>query len=256
MQHMQDKEFDNLFKDKFRDAEIEPSANLWANIEKELEPKKKRTFPIYWMAAATIAIAFTALLMFQNDEVTVLRGKGETAAEVKPSAKTDPIVSGSATTGTTPEHATASLGKNEVKAPKESNSQVITPNNNPVENNLPKNQVAVQPNLPNDHLPIKQQDPKPINVEPIKEVVTVEAPTVTAQATTKTNSLDAGEIAEHGNTERKGIRNVGDLVNYVVDKVDKRDKKLVRFNTDEDDNSSIIGINIGFLKLNKKNKDR
>ena len=56
--------------------------------------------------------------------------------------------------------------------------------------------------------------------------------------------------------ERKGIRNVGDLVNFVVDKVDKRDKKLLHFNTDEDDNSSLVGINIGFLKLNKKNKDR
>ena len=49
MQQMQDKEFDKLFKDRFEDAEIEPSANLWANIEHELAPKKKRVFPIYWM---------------------------------------------------------------------------------------------------------------------------------------------------------------------------------------------------------------
>jgi hypothetical protein len=32
MQHMPDKDFDNLFRDKFMDAEIEPSANLWARI--------------------------------------------------------------------------------------------------------------------------------------------------------------------------------------------------------------------------------
>ena len=50
MQHMPDKEFDQLFRDKFNDAEIEPSANLWASIDQKLEPKRKRTFPIYWMA--------------------------------------------------------------------------------------------------------------------------------------------------------------------------------------------------------------
>ena len=46
MHHMQDKEFDQLFKDKFDDAQIEPSANLWANIEAELVPKRKRVFPV------------------------------------------------------------------------------------------------------------------------------------------------------------------------------------------------------------------
>jgi hypothetical protein len=54
-------------------------------------------------------------------------------------------------------------------------------------------------------------------------------------------------------TETKpSIRNIGDLVNLVVEKIDKRDKKLIRFATDDDDNSSLVGINIGFIKLNKK----
>jgi restriction endonuclease S subunit len=49
----------------------------------------------------------------------------------------------------------------------------------------------------------------------------------------------------------KGIRNVGDLINFVVDKVDKREKKVIQFATDED-NSSIVALNIGFIKFNKK----
>ena len=65
MQHMPDKDFDNLFRDKFMDAEIEPSVNLWAKIEDQLEPRRKRTLPIYWMAAASIVIAFTAILVFR-----------------------------------------------------------------------------------------------------------------------------------------------------------------------------------------------
>lgn len=66
------------------------------------------------------------------------------------------------------------------------------------------------------------------------------------------NTISETEIA----TEKKGIRNVGDLVNFVVEKIDKRDKKLIRFNTDDDDNSSIVGINLGFVRLNPKNKNR
>ena len=68
MQHMPDKEFDKLFKDKFNDAKIEPSANLWANIQKELAPKRRRIVPIYWMAAASILIAVSAMLVFQKTE--------------------------------------------------------------------------------------------------------------------------------------------------------------------------------------------
>ena len=44
---------------------------------------------------------------------------------------------------------------------------------------------------------------------------------------------------------------MGDLINFVVDKVDKREDKLIRFDTD-DDNSSLIGINIGMIRFSKK----
>ena len=63
------------------------------------------------------------------------------------------------------------------------------------------------------------------------------------------------ELIETEGRERKGIRNVGDVINFVVDKLDKREKKLIQFKTDDDDNSSLIAVNIGILKFNsKKNK--
>ena len=111
----------------------------------------------------------------------------------------------------------------------------------------------MQPNEPIVRLAIKRTDPIPIDVLPITPT---ENPIVIAQVAPQ-QTVDNNTINEFENTtERKGIRNVGDLVNYVVDRVDKRDKKLLRFNTDDDDNSSLVGINIGFLKLSKKNKDR
>lgn len=40
MQHKPDKEWDNLFRNKFEDAEITPSANVWENIEANYHLKK------------------------------------------------------------------------------------------------------------------------------------------------------------------------------------------------------------------------
>jgi hypothetical protein len=249
MQHMPDKEFDKLFKDRFEDAEIMPSANLWANIEKELEPKKKRTLPIYWMAAASIAVLITVMLVFQKKEVIQLRGAAETV-NVKPNVVEQPndlpsedMLSG----GPIQKMAAKNQVSPAIETPKKAIMKVK-------EDISEKDQLALQPSSNNNRLPIKQQDPKPIDVLPIKEVPVEN--NVSIALLPVNDKIESGEISEAGNIERKGIRNVGDLVNYVVDKVDKRDKKLVRFETDDDDNSSIIGINIGFLRLNKKNKDK
>lgn len=244
MQHMPDKEFDQLFRDKFEDAEIAPSANLWANIEQQLEPKRKRSMPIYWMAAASVAVAITALLVFQKSEKIQLRADNITAAVVEPS--TENVVA-------------SANGNNEVSRTVITDASTLAPVRTSVkvskvapENKLQNFQLALQPNTNEDRLPIKQQDVKPLDVLPVKELIT-ENPTVIAYQPQQ-NPTDNMISETDPITERKGIRNVGDIVNYVVDKVDKRDKKLVRFSTDDDDNSSIIGINIGFLKFNKRNK--
>ena len=236
MQHIQDKDFDNLFRDKFIDAEIEPSANLWAKIEDQLAPKRKRIIPMYWMAAASIAIAITAMLIFEKTEKIQLRADDVITNIEKP------VVQDVVTT-TVDEKSSTNLVVSKVKV-----QIAATIKNEAPEDNIKNIQEVVQPNITLARLPIKQADPKPIDV-------LVENPIVIAQVAPQQQNMDNDLIDEMDNTTtRKGIRNVGDLVNYVVDKVDKRDKKLVRFNTDDDDNSSIIGINIGFLKLNKKSK--
>ena len=246
MQHMPDKDFDNLFRDKFMDAEIEPSTNLWAKIEDQLEPKRKRILPIYWVAAASVAIAFTALLVFQKSDKIQLHPDEVTAVVTNPiemPSTIDESASTSAETSVVADRNFASI--------KQTASYTKVIPYAATEAVIKNNEVAVQPNILTPRLDIKRADPKPIDVV---TVTPVENPIVMAQVVPQSKA-DGDVMSEIGNTtERKGIRNVGDLVNYVVDKVDKRDKKIVRFNTDDDDNSSIIGINIGFLKLNKKNR--
>jgi len=247
MQHMPDKEFDQLFRDKFNEAEIEPSTNLWANIETQLAPKRKRVFPIYWMAAASIAIAITAMLLLQKKEVIQLRGEVTAATDVPTATDSKSILA---------DH-TPSISISESSATSKSTRSFVSAESKKVkvyQANLPEEKyinTGLQPDAQTDRLAIKTMDVKPLDVLPVKETAT-ENPIVIASIPTNTNSNTITETEDV--TERKGIRNVGDIVNYVVDKVDKRDKKLVKFNTDDDDNSSIVGINIGFLKFNKKNR--
>jgi hypothetical protein len=236
MPQMPDKEFDQLFRDKFTDAEIEPSTNLWASIEEKLEPKRKKVFPIYWMAAAVAVIAFAAMLLLQKEEKMKLHGKSDVIAKVVENEQTDlPKVESKNTT--------ENVVANKVLVNAEKAKIIVK---QPVENNLKNFDVALQPSQPNNHLPVKQTDIKPVE-KPLNNEVMI------AQVEPQ-KDLTENVIGETETVERKGIRNVGDLVNFVVDKVDKRENKLIKFNTDDDDNSSIIGINIGFVKLNKKHR--
>ena len=67
-------------------------------------------------------------------------------------------------------------------------------------------------------------------------------------------SIRADDVAGgEDQTDNKGIRNVGDVVNLIVNKVDKRKDKFIQFRTDDDD-SSISAINIGPFKFGKKKK--
>lgn len=251
MQHMPDKEFDNLFRDRFKDAEITPSANLWANIEQQLVPQRKRSFPIYWVAAATIAVAFTAMLAFQKTEKIQLRLDQATAKVTAPSANetADMLETGSsehtlAVNDATVSHTRFAAAQASHRSLKAVAAVQLTADSS-------KNiQLAVQPNVNDVRLAIKQADVRPLDVLTRKEEV-VENPIVLSSVVAKPNIENVITETE-SSTERKGIRNIGDIVNYVVEKVDKREKKFLKFNTDDDDNSSIIGINIGFIKLNSK----
>jgi hypothetical protein len=53
--------------------------------------------------------------------------------------------------------------------------------------------------------------------------------------------------------KKHGIRTFGDLINVVVAKVDKRPDKVIHFSdSDDDEESNITGINLGFVKVKKE----
>jgi hypothetical protein len=234
MQQMQDSEFDKLFREKLGEAEIQPSANLWDSIAGQLGPKKRRGLPIFWMAAAVVLLALLVALLMPETEKIRLQGSGIASSmapvidveEVASTAGDEPI------TALKEEHKSTPL----VIAPRITNADVK------------KDFAVMQPIPTNDHLVSKGPEATPpVMISSDQEPVKIDTDVVIANADV---AVADNSITE--SNERRGIKNVGDLVNYVVEKVDKRDKKFIKFNTDEDDNSSLVAINIGIFKFNKR----
>ncbi|ETZ24000.1 hypothetical protein [Pedobacter sp. V48] len=232
---MQDKAFDQLFRDKFEGAEIQPSADLWNGISEELSPKPKRSLPVYWMAAAVAVIVATIglLMPMQKTEKIRLQAPEMARNEVTPV----PVVK-------TP--AQVREVSSTVADKVESTPLIIAPRIKL--SSREKELAALQPKATTDR-PVNKQ-PEVVStlakVEPKEEAPKEEVMIAKAEPAEYT---DVAVEPEH--QENKGIRNVGDLVNFVVNKVDKREKKFIQFDTN-DDNSSLVSINIGFIKFNKK----
>lgn len=237
MQHMQDKEFDQLFRDRFDGAEIQPSANLWDSISEELSPKPKRSLPVYWMAAAVAVIVVTVALLTPKQEKIRLQAAVVASNEVTSGNSISAINAPSQLSDV------SSTATDKV----ESTPLIIAPRVKLSRSE--KELAALQPNTRIDRPVYKQP-------EVVKELAKVEPKVATPKEEVVLAKVDlpienTDVITETEPQENKGIRNVGDLVNYVVNKVDKREKKLIQFDTN-DDNSSLVSINIGFIRFNKK----
>jgi hypothetical protein len=266
MEHMQDKAFDQLFKDHFEGAELQPSATVWDNIKKELRPERKRKSPVYWMAAATVVLTLSVSLLLTRTEKIKLQGKAELVNESHPAAgtRTLPMVD---------ESPSSSISSQAAKPRAEAPVMVVKADRLATrENNL----IAMQPKPVQLHLRAVEAQLKPVERKPLQEnekpevensLVTEQRTEIAAVGAFSQNGAMLGEEAatmprnvdqpvqdadQHVVDSRTRIRNAGDLVNFVVDKIDKREQKIVEFNTDDDDNSSLIAVNIGPFRFNSK----
>ncbi|MDN3585877.1 hypothetical protein QWY86_04310 [Pedobacter aquatilis] len=250
MQPIQDKDFDKLFKNAFEDAEIAPSRDLWSSIESEIEPKKKRIIPIYWLsAAAVLLIATVGILVYQQQDVKPkqyannVKFKAETpvlvedtkidtsVSIVKPVEKLKQALPISAKPVTT-------LAKTKAKEETKIVEKQRVVNAFEVQK---QEQMIAKVEEPQKDIKTKIEE---AILQPKQETVIAANPIII-----KTDDVEN----DNNQAENKGIRNVGDVVNLIVNKVDKRKDKFIQFRTDDDD-SSLSSINIGPFKIGKKKK--
>jgi len=264
---MSDKEFDQLFNAKLTDLEIEPSAELWGKIAPEIPGSSKNSsglMPMMSIAATLIVILAAGLLFRPSTPKVALHGQynpQRVVAETVPAVKSgEPAVD--PYQGLTPEQGTvqqpqqvAVEGKHRgiSKAESRGVDPVIE---NPVD--TIKNLVYTKP------LNIAKPDHQDNNI--IKTSIPVNN-TIIANVTPKNDALTnpvkaiamnnpQGSKAQEA-VKRKKIHNLGDLLNVVIAKVDKRDNKIIQFGSgndeDDDDLLNVTGVNLGPIKVKKQN---
>ncbi|RYE30547.1 MAG: hypothetical protein EOP42_12045 [Sphingobacteriaceae bacterium] len=252
-----DKELDALFA-KLDDFAVEPSANLWQNIESELDkkPKKKTLVPALRIAAGIIVMLAVGLLFMRKQETinnplpkkiakvelqkpdpikNQIKNSGDKNSMLLLSAKNNAVKTASAKSRTKPvviktiiqikpkaeENVTETLAQ--LKQGSESGNSESNPN---------QTQIALVPDAS-------------VSLKPQPETEIVQPAVIKMQV--------MAAVTNPKKSKHKRIRNFGDVVNLVMAKVDKREDKLIQFtDSDDGDESNVTGINLGIINLKKE----
>lgn len=272
MKEISDKEFDSFFKSSFEDFEVEPSARSWEQISNNLAKKtEKRRFPFIWMAAASVVIIVAIGIRFYTQPAEMIKLKGNQPAEqvlastpsTSPSALPKEELHSASTS-----NENQTFGKKESATQKTRSQQVnqeqqlanVTPEKNispDATNTSPSsvlNTKAVDQNL------AEVNTAQPIKVKTVTEQILAEEAAQKSDEKLKPTEVLAQSLNDNPNEDgatsgrKLKIKSVGDLVNFVVAKVDKRNEKIIEVSkTDESDNE-ITGINLGLIKFRKAEK--
>lgn len=254
---MQDKEFDELFRSKLADFEVQPSKRVWDNVAAEviIERPNRSAWP-YISVAASILVLVTAGLFFipqqkdggkKEDQITKAENN-KPAKEIIAAVKITKL----------PEPVKLPVQIAIVKTPKLQNVKAVAAGEVNADksglDSLKNNDVAggqmiataerpatsLKAVVPNVDTQL-DLDPAMNNVQVVNKPLALTAQLPTAKT-----------IAVAPVKKKRGIRSLGDLINVVVSTVDKRKDKIVEFSNTEDDESIISGINLGIIRVKRE----
>jgi hypothetical protein len=257
-----DKELDDLFSAKLSNLETEPDAAIWDKIAAKLDakPKTKSIIPALRIAAGILVVLSVGLLLLRQNEQPAKNNLPKKVAKVevqqeKPTinpnknvAEEKDILLLSAQNKAVKE-ARVDKKINRKVAPKLLKYSKLEMNTTEVIMAQTKQLEKKDDGLP-DHIVLASIAVVPdastkLNIKPDEETLEI-TPAKTQNLLPKTSMP---VIA----AKRKGIRSMGDLVNLVMAKVDKRQNKLIEFtDNDEGDESNVTGINLGIISIKKE----
>lgn len=240
MQATPDKDFDKLFQEKFQTFEVEPSSAVWRGIASELDKGKKKTFPVFQMiavAATVLVVLSTGLWLFSPKEKIRLHGKADLVIQDEESGNnvSKPLVKIIDTT------------KRRLKSSVKIAEPTLAISSKPTA----EEKIIVQEPSRLAETPVKEAEPaKPVNITPKEEKpkAMTDQPILAfvGDQSTAPDKKDA--------EQQRRVKTVGDLVNFVIGKVDPREDKIIQFKNDEEGGSEVSGINLGLLKFKSRNK--
>jgi len=262
---MQDKEFDQLFNAKFADFEVEPSEGLWDKIATEIPgdsaliPAKKRSLSPFMQIAAGLIVVLAAGLLFMPSTPKIAL-HGSYSADNQPKEVTHPQVVADSY---------GDLGSDPVQTSQQQTGGVVSrPVKTIAVNNVEK--ITLPDPVDTIQNTIAEVKPeigvKPEYREPLLKTTTVSnavAYNIPKEdlASKPVKVIAVADVPQQktatGVVKKKKIRGLGDLLNVVIAKVDKRDNKAIVFGNsgDDDDDAllSVTGVNIGPIKVKKQN---
>jgi hypothetical protein len=258
--NMQDKEFDDLFRSKLEDFDVQPSAEVWQSIDGELAGKRKKSiFPMLSIAASVLVLLVAGILFIPKKGV-VKHNKPDTSAIAKVKSS---ILKPNSTRSEIPQGRLAAIETRDKSTVNVYHPKIKT---NAVEQKEQVNSLIAkteivkpqdEPLLASAEIPKKNEVVKP---EPI-EIAEATSPEKKQTVDNSTISLPAQSVLASNHpakttrpiVKKRGIRNFGDIVNLVVAKVDKRKDKLIQFSDSDDDESVISAVHLGALKIKRDN---
>lgn len=245
MENMQDKEFDKLFQQKFEGFEVEPSSKTWKNVIQKLDNKveDKKSFQSYWAVAATIAIITIAGLWFSKPgEKIRLHGKAKVIEPFEEPKAVIPQV-----------ESMTKFGSAEKVVLKNEGEIAVKPFFKPEWETKPEifiekaeEEIAYEETAP-EEIKISSKEKKSETKVEEKALATVQD-TSEALWAMADNGMEQDEALKAVDKNRNSV---GNLVNFVISKVDKRENKIIEF-TDTDEGSMVSGINLGLVRFKSR----
>lgn len=257
---MQDKEFDEAFRSKLEGFDVEPSAKVWLGITGGLKSAKRRATLQPWLSiAAGIVVLIGLSILFipkKTDTHTALPVKNPVAKLVQPVKAVHSVVLPLVRPSVIPVLPFKTKKNLEITRYRDTKpANLNVPKNadtagSPAKvlNNADRQLMADVPRQPANLKPVVPDKAIPLTLNPGFDQLP--APGI------KPDKLASQTRTDHQNDsvlvrQRHKIRNFGDLVNVVVDKLDKRKDKVVQFADDEDGDSHLTGVNLGIVKIKK-----
>jgi hypothetical protein len=253
---MQDKEIDHLFRSEFDDFEVEPSSAVWGGVRSRLD-EKKRSLKAYLAIAASLIVLLSAGLYFVSQtpnnakkpvQVAVVKSEEPAKATVTPQATSPKNAQPKVEKIIALNRIATSLKQKTIRIKQQKNTLPVAPVLVVAE---PEQQLAqathqstqnIKFTVPDKDTPILEKIDAPEDM-PFKTNI------LAAQSVTLPKTMAVAQVKKHR------IRNLGDLINVVVSKVDKRKDKLIEFSSDKDEDESVVsGLNLGFIKIKKEDK--
>ncbi|WP_211226539.1 hypothetical protein [Pedobacter glucosidilyticus] len=238
---------DLLFKSKFEDYEVEPSVSSWSKIDEQLsiKPMQRRKVPFLWMAAASVLVVLGLGLIFWNKPQEQIMLKGKPAID-----EGNILIAENNSTSSSNEVNTNTKQANLQSGNQESEVQKITQSVSE-QNGLQEENLFAS--IQTDKSGIQEEQELVTRTEPVKRITVTELILLEEENAVKTDKIKSSMFSSFNedNQSSEKIRSVGDLVNFVIAKVDKREQKLIRISKTDESDIEITGINLGLFKYKK-----